>query len=166
MPWLEKQPGDFKLITWGNHDYCGHLIPNKACDNNIDVVSDGPVMIDGIKFWLTPWSNQFLDWAWMKPHGDLAEVYAKIPDDIDVLVSHQPPYGYGDLYPNPVQMEHIASSELLYTIERVRPKVVVCGHLHGGYGQYEHQGIPIYNVSVLDEQYRLMNPATVFDVHG
>jgi Icc-related predicted phosphoesterase len=51
-------------------------------------------------------------------------------------------------------------------IERVRPRVVICGHVHGGFGCYEHQGIPIYNVSVVDESYRLVNAPTVIDLPG
>ena len=47
-----------------------------------------------------------------------------------------------------------------------RPRVVICGHVHGGFGRYEHQGIPIYNVSVVDESYRLVNAPTVIDPPG
>jgi alcohol dehydrogenase (cytochrome c) len=42
--------------------------------------------------------------------------------------------------------------------------IAICGHVHGGYGRYEHQGIPIYNVSVVDEAYRLVNAPTVIDL--
>lgn len=164
VPWAERQPAEFVLSTWGNHDFCGHLLPNAHYDK-LDVVSDGPVIINGVKLWLTPWSNQFMDWAFMKRHEDLGPIYAKIPDDVDILVSHQPPQGYGDLYMNfdTKQMEHIASSELLYTIERVRPSIVVCGHLHGGHGTYQHGETTIYNVSILNEAYQLHYPPTEFD---
>lgn len=55
------------------------------------------------------------------------------------------------------RVEHIGRRELLDAIERVRPKVVIRGHVHGGLGRSEHQRIPIYNVSVVDEAYRLVN---------
>ena len=34
------------------------------------------------------------------------------------------------------------------------------------FGRYEHRGIPIYNVSVVDESYRLVNAPTVIDLPG
>jgi hypothetical protein len=118
--------------------------------------------------WATPWSNPFMRWAFMKRPSDLERVYAAIPEDIDVLVSHQPPYGYGDstFDLDARRVEHVGSRELLVAIERVRPRVVICGHVHGGFGRYEHQGIPIYNVSVVDESYRLVNAPTVIDLPG
>ena len=32
------------------------------------------------------------------------------------------------------------------------------------YGRYEHDGVPIYNVSVVDEAYRLVHGATLIEV--
>jgi hypothetical protein len=102
--------------------------------------------------WATPWSNPFMRWAFMKRPSDLERVYAAIPDGVDILVSHQPPLYHGDRTFNlgSGRIEHVGSRELLDAIERVRPKVVICGHVHGGFGCYEHQRIPIYNVSVVD----------------
>lgn len=162
LSWAQKQAPRV-LVTWGNHDFCGHLEPEGVYDN-VTVVVDGLVDVDGLKIWLTPWSNQFMQWAWMKEPHDLKPIYDAIPEGIDVLVSHQPPYGYGDLYANfdTGKMEHIGSKELLATIDRVKPREVICGHLHGGYGTYAYDITSIRNVSVVDEEYQLVNPVTEF----
>ncbi len=85
--------------------------------------------------------------------------YAAIPAGIDILVSHQPPYGHGDDVFDSASggLRHLGSLELLAAIERVRPKLVICGHVHGGFGRSEHEGTQIYNVSILDQRYRLEN---------
>lgn len=150
------------LMTWGNHDWCeGWEFPPVL--PNLHVLVDGEMEINGWRVWMTPWSNQFMDWAFMKEPEDLAPVYAAIPEGVEVLVSHQPPLGYGGRLESG---EEVGSRELLQAIERVRPKVVICGHIHAGYGRYEHQGIPIYNVSVVDEQYRLRRGATMITLEG
>src|SRR4051794_34229659 len=85
----------------------------------------------GLRIWMSPWSNSFMKWAWMLPPKQLESVYRQIPEGIDILVSHQPPNGSGDRYPNlqTGEYEHIGSIELVETILRVRPQLVICGHL-------------------------------------
>ena len=53
---------------------------------------------------------------------------------------------------------------MLDAIERVQPRIVICGHVHESFGRIEHQGIPIYNVSVVDEAHRLVNAPTVIEM--
>lgn len=180
-PWLAATPATHKLLTWGNHDWCGQMCsfrsdtPAHARSTDLQILVDEGTSVPSaggagreMSVWATPWSNPFMRWAFMKRPSDLERVYAAIPDSIDVLVSHQPPYGYGDSTFNldSRRVEHVGSRELLVAIERVRPRVVICGHVHGGFGRYEHQGIPIYNVSVVDESYRLVNAPTVIDLPG
>jgi len=120
--------------------------------------------------WASPWSNPFMNWAFMKTPEELSAVYAEIPVGIDILVSHQPPYGCGDELTDPRSgiVEHVGSHELLAAIDRVRPKVVICGHIHDGHGGYDYGGVPVYNVSVVDEQYRPAHSPTIIDIddHG
>jgi Icc-related predicted phosphoesterase len=175
-PWMAAAPARHKLLTWGNHDYCGQACdfradsPTKAAPGALQIVVDECVTVsagDGaLSIWATPWSNLFMEWAFMKTPEELETVYAQIPAGIDILVSHQPPYGHGDRFVHlgSGKVEHIGSRELLAAIERVRPRLVICGHIHDGHGRTQHQGIPICNVSVVNEQYRLVHRPTVIDL--
>ena len=77
---------------------------------------------------------------------------------MDILVSHQPPYGCGDF--------GLGSVELRAAIRRVKPKLVICGHIHDGFGRFECDGTTVYNVSVVDEAYRLVHTPTIIDLPG
>lgn len=177
-PWLAKAPATHKILTWGNHDWCGqacsfrHDSPAEASTTDLQILVDEGTSVpasdeaDGaIAVWATPWSNQFMNWAFMKVPEDLEAVYAEIPEGIDILISHQPPYGYSDrcFDVGSGTVQHLGSRELMKAIERVRPKLVICGHIHDGYGRTDYDGIPIYNVSIVDEQYRVAHPPTVID---
>lgn len=46
----------------------------------------------------TPWQPEFLKWAFNVPRGEAClEKWNRIPANIDILISHTPPVGFGDL---------------------------------------------------------------------
>ena len=101
----------------------------------------------------------------MKSDAELAEIYAAIPTGLDILVSHHPPYGCGDRsVGDSGEVEHLGSHELLTAIDDVKPRLVICGHIHTGHGYFARGRTPIYNVSVVDEHYRLVRSPTVIDI--
>jgi Icc-related predicted phosphoesterase len=179
-PWLRRAPAAHTVFTWGNHDFCGESCdfkadrPGRAADGAPVLLIDEATRIDlapgegrsgGVTIWASPWSNQFGGWAFMKRPRDLARVYDAIPEGTDIIVSHQPPYGYGD---KTVELfgpaDHAGSRELLAAIDRVGPRLVVCGHIHEAHGRYSHRGIPIVNASVVNEYYELVHLPTVIDL--
>lgn len=158
VPWV----GNRNLrATFGNHDFVSRHF---GLPFYVDKIAE----VDGVNIWMSPWSNTFGGWAWMKPPSSLGDIYALIPDDTDVIVSHQPPYGYGDRVPDKYLIyqddgdAHVGSKELLAVIDRVQPKLVVCGHIHNGRGEYQRGDTRILNVALVNEEYhRVYDPVEV-----
>lgn len=60
-----------------------------------------------------------------------------------VLVTHSPPRGVVDLSS---RGQHLGSTAIRAAIERIKPALVVCGHIHGSAGQCEKIGsTPVVN---------------------
>jgi Icc-related predicted phosphoesterase len=81
----------------------------------------------------------------------LASKFDAISSGVDIVVAHGPPRGYGDLTRG---NEHVGSTALTRTLERVQPPLMVCGHIHPAYGRYRLGATEIVNASLVDEDYR------------
>ncbi len=101
--------------------------------------------IDGITFFgvgggipVTP----FGAWSYDFDENQARELLAPCPAGC-VLVVHSPPRGCVDV---PSRGGHIGSTAIRDAILRVRPSLVVCGHVHGSNGHSgEIEGVPVVN---------------------
>lgn len=148
--WLEYAPATAIVATWGNHDWIGQARGRTVPHLPWHLLVDSGVEIAGVKFWGTPWQPWFHDWAFNATEEELDQHFAKIPEGTDVLVSHGPPYGYGDLN----NSGHRCGSKALYKhILRVKPQLVVCGHIHEAYGEYAFNGTSVVNAAQVNHRY-------------
>jgi Icc-related predicted phosphoesterase len=94
---------------------------------------------------------------------DRKRLYAQISEDIDVLISHGPPYGILDLAPG--SHLHQGCGELLDAVMRVRPKLHVLGHVHGAYGVFQTEHTTFVNASLLGLHGDLDRAPFVFEMN-
>jgi predicted phosphodiesterase len=97
--WLAARPHRHKVVIAGNHDWGFQRTPAKARSliRHARYLEDDEVTIGGLRIWGSPWQPWFHDWAFNLQRGtEIAAKWALIPDGIDVLITHGPPFGILD----------------------------------------------------------------------
>lgn len=159
--WFNALPHRHKIFVAGNHDWLYEKRPSLA-DTLVPSLHDKSIEIEGLKIHGSSWQPEFFNWAFNLPRGrSLAEKWALIPDDIDILITHGPPHGILD---ETIDGRFVGCRDLLKAVKRVKPKIHVFGHIHNGYGTVEINGTRFVNASICDEQYRAINAPVVIDL--
>ena len=181
--WMGSLPHKHKIATAGNHDApveqrehdCRQLFKK----HGIHLLLNEAVVIDGVKFWGSPVTPMFFDWSFMKERGEeIAKVWAQIPEDADVIITHGPAYGHGDLCP-PYRSSALKVAGCLDLLNRIRdiknntqfrfPRVHVCGHIHAGHGvtqSDEFGSLTFINAAICTEGYKPTNSPIGFQIQG
>lgn len=172
--WLNAQDANHIISVQGNHETWVEKNFQEAKEMALKVcpavhfMDEGLVEIEGIKIWcsaVTPW---FHDWAWNVHRGaPIKKHWDRIPDGIDVLVTHGPPHGILDevLYSDGSSSgRFVGCEELLEAIKRVKPQVHIFGHIHCGYGEKHVDGTSFYNAAVCDELYMPSNAPHIIEL--
>lgn len=164
--WLGKQPTKHKIVVAGNHDKNAHQLGKQECKGAFSeaiYLEDEEVVIDGIKFYGSPWTPIFFDWYFMLPRGpELRAKWDLIPNDTDVLITHGPPAGKCDW--SPYGQERVGCDELRTATERVRPSYHIFGHVHSGYGTAFNEHTVYVNASSCNERYAPVNEPVVLEI--
>lgn len=164
LKWFSKTDFEHKIFIAGNHDFGFEEqtdINQEFKDLGVTYLFDNDITIDGIKFYGSPWQPEFYNWAFNLPRGEeLAAKWEKIPDDVDILITHGPAYGILDYAPIG---GHVGCEELYRKIVEVKPKIHVCGHIHDSYGQKSMGGIEFLNASTLNDKYEYAHKPIVVE---
>lgn len=172
MKWVAHYPHRHKLVIAGNHDWLFQNAPTDAAaliPDGVTYLQDSGMVIEGIKFWGSPWQPAFHDWAFNLNRGRvIAEKWKLIPDDTQVLITHGPPFGILDrlieTFGKPGSQ--VGCEDLTHRINALRSlRLHVFGHIHHSYGQEtDWKGRIFVNASIVDENYRRAHPPIVIDL--
>lgn len=169
--WIHAQPFKEKILVAGNHDmrmemenYAGPV------GKEFHFLCDEGVELFGLKIWGLPYSLIFDGInprcvAFTGTEEELEGACAKIPNGTDIIISHGPANGVLD---RTIDGRDVGSYALRDALDRVKPKLLVTGHIHEAYGKlvYKHQGpnTLCINASYVNERYRPVNPPITIEI--
>lgn len=177
IEWLHEQEYKKMIYIAGNHDnLLVHRDPilesyQNHIHDHIRYLCDSGTEFEGLKIWGSPWTLSF---PGINPHctaftGDeelLKSKFDLIPDDVDILITHGPPYGILD---KTERGENVGSRELMKKIGCMaevedKNRLLICGHIHERYGQVslsmpmlDRCSWKIINCSHVNEHYEPVN---------
>lgn len=169
--WFEQQPCPEKILIAGNHDGAFEKWPDlarqmvKEYAPSVHYLQDSEVNIGGLTIWGSPYTPTFFDWYFMRDRGEkIRHHWDLIPDNVDVLVTHGPPFSQLDLSNHWNEStgrkweDHLGCRDLWDAVQRVKPQLHVFGHIHGSGGRrtYTHDDgwrTEMVNASQVDEAY-------------
>jgi Icc-related predicted phosphoesterase len=165
-----------KVFIAGNHDRMFENAPEEAMEivnsyKSIDYLQDERLDLwdendQQLVIYGSPWQPEFYNWAFNLPRQgkELEAKWAAIPTDTDILITHGPAQGHLDTSGPPYNEPNLGCPLLRHHIDTVsRPKIHVCGHIHGGYGYKFSDGTHFFNASILNERYEYVNKPVTFD---
>jgi predicted phosphodiesterase len=135
LRWFSLLPIKNKIFVAGNHDTSIEKgLINKIDFNwcNVIYLFNEEVVIDGIKFWGSPHTPNFGNWAFMKDRGKISRVWDSIPEDVEVIITHGPPQGVLDISEDRLHnIELCGDSALRKRIRKLQKVKLICfGHIH------------------------------------
>lgn len=174
--WINKikfnNPYSMVIMTPGNHDfYFDIALPEKIrkieklCNKKLKILINEEYSYeymaeDGLKYlkiFGTPFCKIFGDWAFMRVDDMLEGYYERIPENLDILITHDAPdINNLGMINDGFQKGKNAGNKILakYVLEK-KPKYVFCGHIHSGNHKLEDvNGIKMANVSYVNEKYK------------
>lgn len=180
IPWTDKLPFNKVMVIFGNHDFFGEwLYADGKNDGNgimsllmpgsikgkhkVVILCNNSYKYMGVTFYGTSWCPDLHSWAFYGGHNKLEEEYAKIPDNVDIVLSHCPPrVGHaGVVLQSGRNFErNFGCQELADAIQNKQIGWLFCGHIHSGYHGVTDvgNGTNVVNVSMLDENYKKNYP--------
>ncbi|RMZ69822.1 phosphoesterase [Pyrenophora seminiperda CCB06] len=136
-PFFRENSHSWKWPSAQDTEMCKKLLTEST---SITYLENGVTQIklaSGVSFTVfgSPCTPKQGTWAFQYAGEEEAEcTWSRIPDDVDIVVTHTPPKGHCDGTADRLTDKREGCPSLLKRLSQVRPKLSVCGHIHGGRG--------------------------------
>jgi 3',5'-cyclic AMP phosphodiesterase CpdA len=151
LKWLKSMPAKHKILIAGNHDDAFFEASNVASEfdlSGIYYLIDESIVIDGVTFYGSPWTPSPFGGSFTFYPGEGEPIWKKIPDDVNVLITHGPKVNTLDLVEKYDRTQRIGCKHLHERIEKLQHvKAHLFGHVHEGKGVTEIQGVQYSNAA-------------------
>lgn len=172
--WFKKLPFQHKILVPGNHDMWTEpleydtFLKGEFVPKDIHLLICESVVIDGVKFYGSPYTPAFRDWGFQLKLHEQQVHWKDIPDKTDVLITHGPAKGILDCINigNGLPKEGLGCEYLTKKIGDLNLQAHLFGHIHGGYGRTEENGYVALNSAILNENYKVQNKPQVVEVNS
>lgn len=159
LNWLCDLPYKHKIFIAGNHDDCMYGAGTiEGLPENVHYLCNSSITIDGLKFYGVPMFMQdCID-------GIYDKLFQSIPEDTDVLISHQPPRiicDWADSGNNPTRHGDPILAE---RVSKLNFKYHLFGHEHDANGTIKIGKTIFSNASILNNEYNIVNKARLFEI--
>lgn len=149
IDWFASQKYRYKILIAGNHDLIlqsdqREMLLKYIKASGIIYLENTSVIIEGFKFYGSPNTN-ITGMAFGLDEKNLKTIYEKIPQDVDVLITHPPPYGILDIVKNNSQ----GCSILRSVVDIVKPKYHIFGHIHESRGFLKTPNTTFINCAIV-----------------
>ncbi len=170
--WYRQLPIPHKIFVPGNHSTAieqGLIRPENYPE--VQFLIHQETKVEGITIFGSPYTPRFFDWAYMKARNKLDVVWASIPDDIDILITHGPPKGILDLTKDikTKELVQVGCSALRRHVDgRIKPRIHAFGHLHdeagiSNYGHFTRGTTQFINAACCDLRIELKHPGVIIE---
>ena len=162
LEWFSGLPFKHKIMIAGNHDFAfedqSSLMRTILREeySGITYLEDSGVEIDGFKIWGSPVTPTFHNWAFNRDHKDIKKHWDAIPDDVDILLTHGPPYGILDQTDVGLNVGCPLLKKRIDDLPNL--KIHAFGHIHESNGTNLIDEKIYVNSSIVDLDYEVKNP--------
>lgn len=179
--WIEELPVEKCYFIPGNHDFIFERSRSEMysvfpeftkstllCNDYTEHISnDGNIY----KIFGTPYCKYFGNWAFMRDDSKLLEYYSLIPENLDILISHDAPRldNLGCIMEegNRWYGTEAGNKVLADVVMLKKPRYCFCGHIHSGnHTLQDIDGIKAANTSAVNEKYQLVYKPLIVDING